>query len=155
MASVMMTTGRNKIVSRSVVGSINLETDTIEAMLVGTGYNPAATEDFVDGGFVGDPADNEISVTNYTPGFSGTGRKALSGKSVAPSDALSRCVFDASDLTWASLGAGATVRYVVLYKRGTADTDSQLIAALQLPADTATDGSNFVVSFPASGVLNF
>lgn len=127
-------------------GTISFLTADIRAMLIGTGYTPD-----VDHLFANTPGAFEISVTGYTPGFSGTGRKVLAGKTIVADTGNNRVAFDCNDITWTSLGAGATVRYIVIYRHNTTDANSRLLFALQI-TDTATDGTNFIWNVNSIGI---
>lgn len=137
---------------------ISLEDDTLQLLLVSTTYEAIALATlrdkvFVDDGGADDPASHEISVTGYTPGFSGTGRKTLASKAVATDAANDRAEFDCADVTWTALGAGATIGGAVLYQRGSADTDSRLIAFFDL-TNTPTNGSDISLVIDAEGLLS-
>lgn len=151
---IFFTTGKRKIVDHSISGTINLLTDTLKVMLVDSTYTGNADDDFVDDGTANDPASHEISVTGYTPGFSGSGRKTLAGATMTTDDTNDVVVFDANDVTWTALGAGATIGAVILYKNGTSDTDSQLIAKFD-PTNAATNGSDVTAQWSTSGLINF
>ncbi len=127
-------------------GTVAFLTHDIRAMLVGTGYTPD-----VDHLFANTPAAFEINVTGYTPGFSGTGRKALAGKTIVADTGNNRVAFDCNDITWTSPGAGATVRWIIVYRHNSSDSNSRLLFALQIN-DTATDGTNFVWNVHGVGV---
>jgi hypothetical protein len=112
------------------------------------------TEDlvFVDDGSANDPASHEIAVTGYTAGFSGTGRKTLASKTITTDNTNNRASFDAADITWTALAAGATIGSVALYMRGSADTDSRLIAHFDV-TDTPTNGGDITLQWHSTGVL--
>jgi hypothetical protein len=95
---------------------------------------------------------NEISVTNYTGSFAGSGRKTLSGKTVTEDDTNDLAYFDASDLTWTTLGSGATIGGAILVRELTTDANSVLIAFVDL-TDTATNGGDITITWNAAGIL--
>jgi hypothetical protein len=131
-----------------------LASETVQVMLVTSSYTPNADHDFVDNGAndATDPSFNEIAVTNYTAGFSGTGRKTLASKTFTEVDASDRAEFDAADVTWTALGTGATIARAVVYKRGSADTDSEIVSVHDVTS-TPTNGGDFGITWAATGVL--
>jgi hypothetical protein len=154
VADIFFNTGKLKIIDHSNADTISFLSDTIQVMLVDDTYSGATTHDFVDDGIAGDPQSHEIAVTGYTIGFSGTGRKTLSGKTITNNDGSNRTELDANDVPWTALGAGATIGACIVYKRGSADTDSQLIAKFDV-TDTPTNGSDIAIQWNAAGLLNF
>jgi hypothetical protein len=146
----------NKAREEIANGTINLLTDTIKAMLVSAVYTPDPDHLVVDAGGASDPLDAEISVTGYTPGWGGAGRKTLGTKSIAADNTLDLAKFAAADLTWVALGAGATIAWVLVIKEGGVnDTTSRLISAHAVSA-IATNGQNFNVAWhPTRKVLTF
>jgi hypothetical protein len=156
MADFVFNQGKFRFLATST-GRIDWEADTIQALLVSTTYEAISQatlvdKDFVDDGSADDPASHEISVTGYTPGFSGSGRKTLASKTTTESDANDRAELDAADVTWTALGSGATIGGVVVYKRGSADTDSRLISFHDV-ANTATNGGDISISWNSAGVI--
>lgn len=154
MADFFYNTGKRKIADHTISGHIDFLADTIQVLLVADTYTGNVDDDFVDDGSANDPASHEISVTNYTPGFSGSGRKTLASKAFTTNDTNDRVEFDAADVTWTALGTGATIGGAVVYKRGTADTDSQLIAFFDL-TNTPTNGGDISVSWSSTGLFHF
>lgn len=136
-------------------GTIDLLTDTIKAMLVNSTYTPSKSDTVVDAGGANDPVDAEINVTGYTRGWGGAGRKSLASKAINLDNTNNRAEFDASDLTWTSLGSGATIAAMILIKEGVSnDTTSRLIAYLDV-TDTSTNGGNITFTFDAEGIIQF
>jgi len=130
-------------------GTLDLTSDTLKVMLVGTGYTPNADDDFAD-----TPAASEISVTGYTPGFAGSGRKTLGTKAFVVNDTNDRGEFTAANLTWTGLAAGATIKWAIVYKHITSDAASPLIAALDVHATgLATNGGDIGLNFTSGIVL--
>jgi len=132
-------------------GGIRLTVDTIKIMLVNSSVTPTGDEPTLN-----TFSSAEISVTNYTSGFGGTGRKTLASgnMSFTRDDANNYTYFDYTlDLTWSALGSGATIRAGILYKHtGTTDTDCIPIAYLQLASDVVTNGGDFTFQFHSSGI---
>lgn len=128
-------------------GGINLLTDTIKAVIVTPSYTFSA-----DHNFISDVSSNELSVTGYTGGFAGSGRKTLANKSVTEDDSSDLAYFDADDLLWTSLSTGGTVGGLALVREVTNDSASPLIAFFDL-VDTPTNGGDIGISWNASGIL--
>ena len=136
-------------------GTIDLLTNTIKVMLVTSSYVANRDDDVVDAGGANDAVDHEISVSGYVAGWGNSGRKALVNKTVTEDDANDRAEFDAADITWTALGAGATIAAAILIKEGGAnDTTSRLIAYLDI-ADTPTNGGDFTLQMDAQGIIQF
>lgn len=96
---------------------------------------------------------NECSVTGYTGGFGGAGRKTLSGKTITEDTTNNRATFDATDpATWTALAAGNTLRYAFICEEITSDAASRVIAVLDFGADYVTNGGDFSVAFNAAGI---
>lgn len=127
--------------------TINLSSDTIKVMLVTSSYTFNADHDFIS-----DVSANELSVTGYTGGFGGSGRKTLTGKSITEDDTNDRAYFTASNVTWATLSAGQTIGGAILMKEVTTNADSPLIAFVDL-VDTATNGGDITIAWNAGGIL--
>lgn len=130
-------------------GTIDLINDTIKVLLLdGTTTTPEdATKDFVS-----EINTDEFSDTNYTGGFGGGGRKTLGTKAITEDDTNDRAEFDAADITWTSLGGTDSVVAAVIFAPGTADSDSVLIAYIDI-ADTATNGGDFTLQWDAEGII--
>jgi len=83
------------------------------------------------------------------------GRQALANQTVVKDDANDRSEFDADDVLFASLAAGARdVDGVLVYEHvdGT-DANDIPIAYLEYAQDKTPDGSDFTVEFDAEGYL--
>lgn len=132
-------------------GTIDLDTDTLKVMLIGTGtaYTPDRDDDFVDEGGANDPIDAELNgVSGYTRGFGNAGRKTAS-VTVEVDKANDRAEVDIADLTWTALGTGDTIAAAILIKEGTDDTDTKLIAYFDV-TDTPTNGGDITLDFDAA-----
>jgi hypothetical protein len=154
MADVFFTHGKRAIADQAAADAINLVGTTVKIALVDSTYAPSPDDQFVDDGSANDVTSHEISVTGYTGGFGGSGRKSLAGKSITADLTNDRAEFDATDVTWTALGTGATIGGAVLIKERTADTDSQVIAFFDL-TNTPTNGGDVTLSFNVEGLLNF
>lgn len=146
MPSQQYGTGVLSVVNRD----INLIGSVIKAMLVTPSYTFNAAHDFVN-----DVSTQELNGTGYVPGFAGSGRKALTSKTLTLNTGQTRVEFDAADLTWAGLTAGAgSLGGVILYQEGTSDADSRLVAFLD-PTDMTPNGSDVTVAWSANGILSW
>ncbi len=141
MASVIY----NEFKRANAAGEIDLNADDIRvALLMNT--TTADTQN-----------DGMINLNDFTTlGEHGTaGRKALANEAVNKDDANDRAEFDADDVTWTSLAAGANpVQGVLVYKHvdGT-DANDLVIAFIDFGADKNPDGSDFTVQWDAEGIL--
>ena len=124
-------------------GNIDLDTDTINVMLVTSSYTPNQdTHDYRD------DVTNEVSGTGYVAGGA-----ALAGKAVTQDDTDNEGVFDATDLTWST--STITARGAVLYKaRGGASSADELIAYIDFGEDKVSSAGNFTIQWNAEGILN-
>ena len=141
----------NKAVAEVLTGTIDLDSNTLKVMLVTSAYTPDNDHDVVDAGGGSDPLDAEITATNYTGGWGGSGRKTVT-VTVTEQDANNRAVVVFGNLTWTALGgaSNATVAVAILIKEGGAnDTTSRLIAYWDL-TDTATNGGDFTLTMDAT-----
>lgn len=124
MANAFYTKGKEKILS----ASINFLTDTIKAALVKSAYTQnLATDEFYS------------TVATHVVGTNQT----LSAKSVTGG------AFDASDVTWAAVAAGDTVKAVVLYKDTGSDGTSPLLAYIDVVTGLplTTNGSDITIQW--------
>jgi hypothetical protein len=108
-------------------GTIDLDTDTIQAALITTTYTPTYTEATTTTSLAQSiGTDQTLAVTL------GTG--ANGGQ------------FDAADPTWTAVAGGDTISGCLIFKFVTNDSDSIPIAWLEL-TDTATNGGDITVNF--------
>jgi len=148
MASFVYNQGATRILN----GNIDMLTDTIKCMLIGTlggGYTENRDHDFVDS--ITAATTDELTVSSgYVAGFGGSGRKTLALKTVTESDANDRAEFDAENITWTALATGDTIDAAALIKEVANDAASPLIAHLDL-TDTPTNGGDITLVVDASG----
>ncbi len=125
---------------------INLTVDTVKVMLLSTAtpYTPDP-----DHRFVSSVVASETSVSGYTGGFGGAGRKALASITLQADDANDRALYNAANVTWTALGAGQTLAYAVLFKELTSDALSPLIALFDF-TDTPTNGGDITLVWSTS-----
>lgn len=134
--SITYNEGAYQLVRKS--GTVDYESDTIKVMFVGSGYVADHNETDVTAA-----AAFEISVTNYDPGFSGSGRLALTGKTLALNTSLNRTVFSATRPPGRALGVGATIIGFQVYKHDTDDATSIPLWFVAFGTAFVTDGSIF------------
>lgn len=149
MASFMYNTAVKEIVD----GTLNLTSSTLKIMLVRSTYTPDNDHLVVDNGLndAADPSFHEIVATNYTGGFAGAGRKTAT-LAFSVDNTNNRAIIAITDLTWTALGGATndTVAAGILIKEITNDTLSRLVCYLDF-TNTATNGSDFTLDFPAAG----
>lgn len=136
-------------------GGINLVTAAVKMMLCNSTLVPNADDTFVDDASADDPESGEIgTVTNYTGGFAGSGRKTPASRVVNQDDANDRAEFDFDDILWTALGGAAndTITHAVLVEEITNDAGSPVLVYYDI-ADTTTNGSNFTLNVDAEGAL--
>ncbi len=119
-------------------GTIDLDTDTIKAILLNKNYTYSTSHQYVS------------DVIAYEHDGSGYTRQTVSGKAV--SFLVTGAKFDASDATFSSLAAGSVdVRYVVLYKQtggnDSSPEDDHLICLGNLGADVTPSGQDLVIQW--------
>ena len=132
--------------SGTPAANISYTGDTLKVMLLGTAtpYTPDP-----DHRFVSSVVASELSVSGYTGGFGGAGRKALASRTLAADDANDRALADAADITWTALGSGGTIAYAVLFKELSSDALSPLICLFDV-TDTPTNGGDITIVFSSS-----
>ena len=124
-------------------GSIDLDTDTINVMLVTSTYTPNQ-----DAHTKRSDVTNEVSGTGYSAGGA-----ALAGKAVTVDNTDNEGVFDANDLTWST--STITARGAVLYKaRGGASSADELICYIDFGSDKSSTAGNFTLQWASEGTLN-
>jgi len=103
----------------------------------------------------------EFNDTNYTPGFGGSGRKAVTfaggqSSSLTVNDTNDRTEWDFDDILWASLGGTQYARAAVLcYYPGTPVDDGDVIVDTYFDiADTLTNGADFTLQVGANGAIH-
>lgn len=119
---------------------------TFKVLLARPTYTPLVTD-----ATIAAASAYEISGTGYTGGYGGSGRKTLASLTVAL-DAQGRVVFDAADLTWTALDAGAVGWVCVVVETGGTDATGLLVAALSYPV-TDPAGGDLAVIWPSTGLF--
>lgn len=124
-------------------GSIDLDTDAINVMLVTSTYIPDQ-----DAHTKRSDITNEVVGAGYTAGGS-----ALANKAVTVDNIDNEGVFDADDIAWTT--STITARGAVLYKaRGGLSSADELICYLDFTADKVSTAGTFTISWNAEGILN-
>ena len=130
--------------------TIDIDGDTLKIMLVKSGYTANQDDDVVDAGGANDAVDHELTVSGYTPGYGGAGRKTAT-ITIGANDTDNRVDIAIADLTWTALATGETIAAAILIKEGGAnDTTSRLIAYFDV-TDTPTNGGDITLDFLALG----
>ena len=124
-------------------GSIDLDTDTINVMLVTATYTPDQ-----DAHTKRSDITNEVVGTGYVAGGA-----PLAGKTVTADNTDNEGVFDATDLSWAT--ATITARAAVLYKaRGGASSADELLCYVDFGSNITSTAGTFLITWNAEGILN-
>lgn len=126
MANALYGKGKEKILS----AAINWSSDTIKAALVSSAYSPTlATDEF----------------------YSGISANVLNTPQTLGTKTLTLGVFDAADITFTAVTAGATAKAVVLYKDTGLAGSSPLLAYIDVITGfpLATNGGDIQVVWDA------
>lgn len=142
MASIFTNKGAFRIISQAT----DWTSATIKIALAKNSYTPSK-----DHNFASDFASDECDAGGYAGGFNGAGRKTLASRTVTEDDANDRVVLDAADPSNYTLAAGNTLRYAPIVEEVTNDSDSPLIAVLDMGGDKITNGGDLDVNFDAVG----
>lgn len=142
MASLLTTAGRAALLTAAT----SWGSATIKVALLRPGYTPTTSDSLTAA------TAYEVTGTGYTAGYGNSGRKTLASKTVTAVASADEVRVDAADLTWSSLDAGAVGYAALLIESGGSDVTSVLIGVLTLPV-AVTDGSDFPVEWPASGLF--
>jgi hypothetical protein len=133
----------NQAAFEIIGGQISLLSDTLKVMLVGSGYTPDRDHDVVDAGGANDPVDHELNGTGYVGGWGGSGRQALSSKTLTLDKTNDRVVFDCADVTWTAIDAGTVAHAIVIKEGATNDTTSRLVSNHDI--SVTTNGGSLTV----------
>jgi len=137
MANTIYSQGLTGIIS----GSIRLESDTIVAMLTGSGYTPDI-DDVLVSAIASDEAQNAVG-TGYE-------RKVVSNKQFTIDSGTNNVLFSCDDIRWSDIQTTNAVTHLILFRQGFGDDTSTLLFAYEI-ASTTTVGADLVVEF-ADGV---
>jgi hypothetical protein len=122
-------------------GNIVLASDTIKAMLVTSTYSPNQDDSFIDAGGASDPVDARVA---------GTTDQTLGSKTQVKDNTNDFAYFDAADVTFSAVAAGATVAGVLVYKDTGTPTTSKNIAYFDI-TDIPTNGGDITIQWAAVG----
>lgn len=115
--------------------SLSWTADTIQALLVDSGYSYDP-----DDNFVSDVSADEIVAGSYA-------RQTLANKAVSEDDANDEATMDADPVDYGAL-TGVTPAGIVLFKFVTNDADSPLIGFSDDGFGAVANGAGYVVSVP-------
>lgn len=146
-----MAFGFNRAAKEVSDDTIALSTDTLKMGLANNTFVPNRDDDFLDTGGANDFSSGEISVTGYTPGFGGAGRKTLATKAFTEDDANDRAKFSSANVTWTALATGVTITGALIFKEITNDAASRPINWNDLASGLPTNGGDVTITCPANG----
>lgn len=137
----------NNFKEQVMEAEFNLATagDVLKLILV-SGHTPNIDTHTIKGDVV---ADEYSTATGYT-----AGGETLAGQDVTQDDSNDRGVFDATDVTWTSLGplSPATPSHAILYDDTNTAPVDPLIAYWVL-GTTATNGGNYTIQWGTNGII--
>ena len=137
MATLVYNTGKEQILN----GGIDLDTNTIKALLIDSDYTENPDHDYV-----ADLVADECAGTNYV-------RKTLA-ITITKDDANDRVLCDAADVTWSALGADVgTVYGVVVFKDTGNDATSPLIYFGKFSTAYVSNGADLTLVWAALGLF--
>ena len=126
-------------------GTAQWDTADIQVLLTTSSYTPVKTHNVVT------DVTNECS----TGGGSNYVRKATTGNIITEVDGSNRVEYDLDNLTYTALGVSAgTPKYAVLYLEGASDALRELVAFVDLGTADTPDGSNWLLSWAATGAFH-
>lgn len=126
------------------LGLLHLDTDTVDLMLLGSGYVPSRAHDFASS-----VAAYELSGAGYAGGYGGSGRRT---QDLASARVGTQLVWTGAGQSWPGLDAG-TVAAVAFVQRRTSDADSPLLAVKVLASPVDPAGNDLALSWPAGGIF--
>lgn len=142
MASVIYTPAKSKLLS----GDLDLNGHDIRAKLVMTNTTVDTQEDAA--------LFSEFTTIDTFDG-SGYSDKALANETVTPDTSGNLGKFDADDVTWSALPAGTrNVQGVLIYRFVDGAGNDVPICFIEFASVKTPDGSDFVIVWNASGILN-
>ena len=132
----------NNALAMFMGGLLDLDSDTLKVLLVQATNDQDDEDDNIgDIGTLG-----ELTVSGYTGGHSGAGRKTMSTPVIAVDDSNNRATFAADDITWTALASGQTIKGASWHVEGSAsDADAKCIGFW--PADLPTNGGDVTLAF--------
>jgi hypothetical protein len=97
----------------------------------------------------------ELSGTNYTPGYSNTGRKTLTSRSISIDASNNYVILGADNISWGTIYANV-IDKAIIYRHLTSDLDSKLIACITgggLPISIS--GGTINLNWNTNGVIRY
>lgn len=131
-----------KFVNTLTANPVDLDGDTLKAMLCTSSYTPNQDTHEFKADVTG-----EVVGTGYTAGGA-----ALTGVSTSYTGASNTWALDADDVSWTT--STITARYLVLYDTaGGADSARRLIGYVDFGTDVSTTAGTLTVSWAAAGIV--
>jgi hypothetical protein len=127
-----------------LIGTADLLAITIKAALIASGYTPLATHNFMS------DVTNEVSGTNYSSGFAGTGRQTLGTPAITEDDGNNLAKFSSANIVFTSVN-GFTAAGMVLYKHLTSDAASELLVWIDGGFPFTANGGTITITPHANG----
>jgi hypothetical protein len=140
MANTIYSQGLAGIIS----GNIRLESDTIVAMLTGSGYTPNI-DDVLVSAIASNEAENDVG-TGYE-------RKVVSNKQFTIDAITDNVLFSCEELRWTEIKTVAPVTHIILFRQGFGDDTSTLLFAYEF-ASTTTVGADLLIKFIDNIAIN-
>lgn len=141
----------NKFAGKVLRNTIDLDGSTFKVGLSTSAHVPNKDDAFLDDVGADDFVDGELTVSGYTGGFGGAGRKGLANRIVTDDLTNDRVVLDADDITWTTLASGQTIVQGTMMQEVSTNADSPVGINLDVP-DTATSGVDFTIQFASTGI---
>lgn len=140
--------------SKGLNQTYNFATITKKAILMATA--PTGDDEFLDNGTANDISSRELSTTGYVGGFSGAGRKTLTGSftisvDVSDTTSLKTIITHSTTYTWATLGtAGVSVAGICIVAEVTNDAASHPLLWLPFEEPYELSGASETWTPPAT-----
>lgn len=142
MASGVYDAGAHLLQSR-ITNNINFVSDTIRILLLQETYTLDKAHQFITNLT---PGTHELSVGGYSRG-------TLASPSITKNTTLHRIIYDGANYDFGALATGQNIRYIILAKHVTDDTDSPLIVCLDLGTNVPTNGSPVEAQWHSDGIF--
>lgn len=149
MASVAYNSFKGNLFNATYTGGIGAIANAKMMLLDDTSTTP----DNTNHDFVSDIVASEFTDTNYTGGFNGAGRKALTNRAVTTDTVNNRAELDFDDITWTALGGTQTVVFAIEIREITNDAATNLWGAHDI-ANTLTNGTDFTLQVGSEGAIH-
>lgn len=136
MPNLITNNGAALLLAAGVSGSPGMGA-ALKWMLVGPGYVPDQ-----DDVYASTASAFELSVSGYTGGYGGSGRRSFSMPSIVADNTNNRAYLTGDMAAWTALGACTIVHALLVYETGGSDGTSPIIAAVEASA-TLVGGEGF------------